>query len=199
MDYKKYYDALCSSRQQLFRVKSKECYYEKHHILPRSLGGLDNTENLVLLTAKEHYIAHLLLYKFHKVTASKGLRKMAFALVSMLGSTGKVKRELSARSYATIREAAIDSRIGHKVENPINYKYKKSESHKEAIRQARLAAPPRSEETRKKLLKASQSANKFATNYTILTCPHCLKEGQATAMKRWHFNNCKVRKEVLDA
>jgi len=124
---------------------------------------------------------------------------MAFALVSMLGSTGKVKRELSARSYANIREAAIDSRIGHKVENPINYRYKKSESHKEAIKQARLTAPPRSQETRNKLRIAAQSAIKFTTNYTKTTCPHCLKEGQATAMKRWHFNNCKARREVLDA
>lgn len=36
---------------------------EEHHIIPRSLGGADTSENLVLLTAREHFIAHLLLAK----------------------------------------------------------------------------------------------------------------------------------------
>ena len=25
-------------------------------------------------------------------------------------------------------------------------------------------------------------------------CPHCSKEGKGTAMLRWHFDNCKLRK-----
>ena len=36
---------------------------ETHHIIPRSMGGLNNKENLVDLTAKEHFICHLLLNK----------------------------------------------------------------------------------------------------------------------------------------
>ncbi len=38
-------------------------YFEQHHIHPRSMGGSDNKENLVLLTTKEHFICHLLLIK----------------------------------------------------------------------------------------------------------------------------------------
>lgn len=34
-----------------------------HHIIPRCIGGTDSHENLVKLTAREHYIAHLLLTK----------------------------------------------------------------------------------------------------------------------------------------
>jgi hypothetical protein len=26
---------------------------------------------------------------------------------------------------------------------------------------------------------------------TNVICPHCTKEGQMPAMKRWHFENCK--------
>lgn len=37
-------------------------YSEVHHIIPRSEGGLDDDDNLVRLTAREHYIAHKLLY-----------------------------------------------------------------------------------------------------------------------------------------
>lgn len=36
-------------------------YVERHHIIPRCLGGSDEPSNLVKLTAREHYIAHLLL------------------------------------------------------------------------------------------------------------------------------------------
>ena len=43
------------------RDLSKETYTEKHHIIPKSLGGSNNKDNLVKLTAKEHRLAHILL------------------------------------------------------------------------------------------------------------------------------------------
>lgn len=47
------------------RIKSSEEYFEEHHIFPRSLFPQykKNKHNLVLLTAREHYIAHKLLCK----------------------------------------------------------------------------------------------------------------------------------------
>jgi hypothetical protein len=41
-------------------------YYERHHIKPRSMGGGDEKENIAILTAREHYICHWLLYKIHR-------------------------------------------------------------------------------------------------------------------------------------
>ena len=41
-------------------------YTEKHHILPKCLGGTESQDNLVELTAREHYLAHWLLAKWHK-------------------------------------------------------------------------------------------------------------------------------------
>ncbi len=35
--------------------------------------------------------------------------------------------------------------------------------------------------------------NKSHHFLTKVQCPHCIKEGQLTAMKRWHFDNCKNR------
>lgn len=55
MNYMKHYQALCLGRQSLNREKSNEVYYENHHIVPKSLGGSDNTTNLVLLTADNRY------------------------------------------------------------------------------------------------------------------------------------------------
>ena len=36
-------------------------YHERHHIIPRCLGGGNEEENLIDLFAKEHFIAHKLL------------------------------------------------------------------------------------------------------------------------------------------
>ena len=36
---------------------------QKHHIKPKSCGGDDEAYNLIYLTMREHYIAHLLLTK----------------------------------------------------------------------------------------------------------------------------------------
>jgi hypothetical protein len=38
-------------------------YTEKHHIIPRSIGGNNKRSNIVALTAKEHRLCHLLLTK----------------------------------------------------------------------------------------------------------------------------------------
>jgi hypothetical protein len=58
----------------LNRDKNGEEYYESHHIIPKCLGGKDQ----VLLTAKEHYICHLLLTKM--MCDSKHKHKMIWAL-----------------------------------------------------------------------------------------------------------------------
>ena len=41
-----------------------DCYVERHHILPKSMGGSNDKENIVHLSAREHFICHFLLPKF---------------------------------------------------------------------------------------------------------------------------------------
>jgi len=203
MNYLTHYLNLCNTRKLLDRKKTIETYFESHHIVPKSLGGIDDPSNLVLLTPKEHFIAHLLLFKHYKSVGGEGLRKMAFAFVSMSATNNpNFKRSIisSARTYSTIREAAHLSSLGRKVKDTSNYKGTKSDAHKESIRQARLNSPPRSSETR---LKMKKSALKRGNNFTgvdkKVECPHCKKSGQKFAMLRWHFDNCKIRKEVKNA
>lgn len=49
------------------RAKNRilDCYTERHHIIPKCIGGLDNLENLVELTPEEHFVAHQLLIKIY--------------------------------------------------------------------------------------------------------------------------------------
>ena len=64
MNYAATYCALISKRLRN-PISKDDCYVEKHHIIPKSEGGLDESDNLVNLTAREHYIAHLLLAKIY--------------------------------------------------------------------------------------------------------------------------------------
>ena len=77
-------------------------YIERHHIIPKSLGGSDKTDNLVKLTAKEHFICHRLL---PRMTTGNDRRKMIFAQNMMLCKTPKQNRHLvNARTYKSIKE-----------------------------------------------------------------------------------------------
>lgn len=79
MNYKKIYHNIIHRALGENRSK-KDNYYENHHIIPRSLGGSDDDDNLVLLTAKEHFLCHFLLYKF---TQGEEKNKMANAWFMM--------------------------------------------------------------------------------------------------------------------
>lgn len=75
MDYAKIYRSLIDKRRSQLLVDG---YKEHHHILPRSMGGSDDETNMVYLTAREHFVAHLLLARIHG-------GKMWFAVAMMCG------------------------------------------------------------------------------------------------------------------
>ena len=56
-------------------------FKEVHHVIPRALGGTDNSDNLVRLTPREHYIVHALLPKM--VTNPRHIHKM-YAAFNMM-------------------------------------------------------------------------------------------------------------------
>jgi hypothetical protein len=65
--WKRHYIKLCNRGQQRANTKKRALelfdYVERHHIVPRCMGGLDDDENIVYLTASEHFVAHQLLMK----------------------------------------------------------------------------------------------------------------------------------------
>ena len=76
------YDEFMESRKKLDRKKGEGVYYEEHHKIPAHYfandqypNGRDNPEanrpeNKVLLTGKEHYMAHRLLHKIDPCPAN---------------------------------------------------------------------------------------------------------------------------------
>lgn len=95
MNYITHYDRLIDKAR--FRT-SIEGYTEIHHILPLSLGGTDDKCNLVKLTAREHFIAHLLLVKIYPLSYS-----MIKAL-NMMCCTGKGTDRSMNRMYGWLKE-----------------------------------------------------------------------------------------------
>lgn len=65
----------------------------------------------------------------------------------------------------------------------------KSEKHKMSLSKAWKRRGPFTESTKKKL---SEKLKLRMEKALPVLCPHCGKEGQFQAMKRWHFNNCKT-------
>ena len=66
-----YYNIIARANQRV----NQEGYFEKHHIIPRSLGGSNEVSNLVKLTAKEHFICHMLLPKMTSESKNKRRRR----------------------------------------------------------------------------------------------------------------------------
>lgn len=91
------------------RIESEQVYYESHHIIPKSLGGNDSKSNLIRLTAREHFICHLLLVKAVEIKFKK---KMNFAYWRMCNATGKRHRPTS-HQYEIGRQLFIESQTGH--------------------------------------------------------------------------------------
>lgn len=86
MNYQNIYDRLIEKRKQIL-LNKKDCYCERHHIIPKCLGGSNNKTNLINLTAREHYIAHCLLVKIAEQKQDKNMYyKMlrAWAAMAML-------------------------------------------------------------------------------------------------------------------
>jgi hypothetical protein len=77
-------------------------YTEKHHIIPKCFGGINHKSNIAVLTAREHFICHLLLTKMctglHK-------RKMTFALWRMVhGNKSQDRYSITNRQYLKVKE-----------------------------------------------------------------------------------------------
>ena len=90
MNYQKIYNNIIQRGQN----RILEEYKERHHIVPRCLGGTNEATNLVFLTPEEHYLCHLLLVKLYP----KDIRLVKAAMF-MVSSNNNVKRNNKAYGW----------------------------------------------------------------------------------------------------
>jgi hypothetical protein len=138
--YTRWYYSIVTNAKNQNRTKFKGCYYEKHHIIPQSLGGSESPENLVLLTYREHFLCHWLLIKMcvnkqHTIKMGKALKRMT----TLNGSQERVlvgwkielgKKYASEAQYQRWQDDEFRSRM-EEITSSQEYKNKKSKKSKE--------------------------------------------------------------------
>ena len=203
MDYLKHYDLLISRA----RLRSKpDGYVEQHHINPKCLGGGDESENLVFLTAKEHFVAHQLLAKVYG-------GKLVYAATLMSRNKTYCSRQYAWLKIRMSKELSSDTERAAKISASLKGK-SKSKEHTTNWLEARHKngsffshSPERRATLRDNMLGEknpmfgkdhSESAKEKirSANLRKSVCPHCNLEGGVAIMKRWHFDNCKGKPSV---
>lgn len=100
------YDRIYTQLVSRARSRAKPvCYCERHHVVPRSMGGGDEEANLVWLTGREHFIAHWLLWKIHGTPSSA----RAWWRMACVAAGG---RRYNSRNFERAREAFSKSHSG---------------------------------------------------------------------------------------
>lgn len=116
MNYLRHYVHLMrKAEQRAWTKKSAPCYVEEHHIFPKRI--YEENDRVVCLTAREHFIAHLLLWKAfrkrygvqHWKTAKMGKAMQAMSIKSKF--TG-ARHILNSYEFEIARTAHIESMLG---------------------------------------------------------------------------------------
>lgn len=206
--YTRIYYSIISNAQT--RTLEETTYTESHHIIPKSLGGSNRKDNLVALTGREHFICHRLLVK---MTAGLDKSKMAHAVWAMLvrgkdtnkgvvtSRTFELARINAAkaasilltgitRSDETIQRMSKPKSASHTAilitrckDMAENRKGKPAHNKGQLGNNSPLFNKPKSEEHKRHMQKPKEKA----------TCPHCGLIGGINQLKRWHFDNCRIK------
>jgi len=138
-----------------------EGFVEKHHIIPKCMGGTDTKDNLVALPARAHFIAHYLLYKAYPDNS-----QLAHAFAMMGVNNKSQNRRCSSRLYELSKVARsralkgiarpewVKQKLRKPKTNKENYHKPKSEIHAENISKA-LKGKPKSDQHKENLKLAS--------------------------------------------
>lgn len=217
MDYQKIYNDLVERG----KPRELEGYKERHHIVPKCLGGDDKSDNLVYLTAREHYIAHKLLVKIFPTNFKL---KYAFWMMCSMETTTQNRYKVSAYDYEYAKQliAIRYPETRNKISDSLKKSYETGKRKKwnlgkkmpkefgEKISKAKKGmlgtnkGIPMSIDQKQKIRntlkghEVSQSTkNKISDtllNRPLITCPHCSKCSRGTSFKVYHFENCKFKK-----
>ena len=102
---------------QDIRLRKDHLYVENHHIIPKSVGGSDDIDNMILLLPEEHLFAHKIRYKAYNLR--QDMLAVRFIL-NGLANRGHIDKTTSLRltqhikkQYAWIRSSSAEFRLNH--------------------------------------------------------------------------------------
>lgn len=196
-----YYNIITKAQKRVNQIG----YNEKHHIIPKSLGGSNNKSNLVILTAKEHFICHRLLVKMTEGESRRRMSSAAWGMVNLRNSHQTGRYKVNSTTYARLKSeyrkdpASIEkmrSKLTGRKKPPRTAehsakmgKYIRTAEHRKIISNARKAQTglqTRTSETKQKMSDWQKGIPK-----PKVLCEHCGKETSVMNHKKWHGNKCK--------
>lgn len=182
--------------------------FEKHHIIPKCLGGSNFANNIVALTYREHFLCHWLLCKIYPDNF-----KIKAAFAKMLQSTKNNQRIVSSKQFEIVKRNLkgtkfpwLDGNIPWnkgkiglqvawnkgKLLGPMSDAEKEKRSRTLKDRYLVHAHPRTGVDPWNKGKIGLQVAWNKGKSPNEWCCPHCGKVGKGDSNKtRWHFDNCK--------
>ena len=195
-----------------------------HHIVPKCMGGTNSTENLVRVTARVHFILHLILIRM--VESNDARRKLQYALSAfMMGDL-----RINSRQFEISRKVVSEVMRGRKVSsatrrklseskkmmyrcnpesNPFKGKHHTSET-RELLSELKKGdrhpffgkKRPEHSEKMKSVMKNVPKSELHRKNISkswhqsrnMHTCQHCGIETTKSMNTRWHGDKCKERR-----
>lgn len=128
-------------------------YHERHHIMPKSVGGGNEEENLIDLYAREHFIAHRLL----ALENSENEKLVyAYAMMAFPKNCNQNRYEITPEEYETARIILSNTPKSAEHRRKIGEANKGKKRSEETRQKIKKAHQNPSEETRKKLSKAAK-------------------------------------------
>jgi hypothetical protein len=115
MNYQRIYDSIVNRAKSEGRIKSKDTYYEAHHIIPSCLGGEGRSQqwkthpNIVLLTGREHFLCHWLL---HAMYPDNHKLAYAFSMMCNVKDSNQQRYTPSSRIIEYIKKIVNDNKRG---------------------------------------------------------------------------------------
>jgi hypothetical protein len=167
-----------------------EGYTEKHHVIPKTLGGKNDKSNIVKLTAREHFICHLLLTK---MLVDDNRHKMVYALHMLSNASNKLHQRYapSSKLYEYERKIFAEThsckmKQNHPLKNPLH-----KQSHQLGIDKrgpTSIKGIKRSESMKEKM-RNREWTQKALDNRLA----NCLKSAEARKGSKWSSDTHKRR------
>lgn len=190
-------------------LKKRGNYFEGHHIIPKSKGGTGNSnrpknnQNIVLLTAREHFLAHWILWRIYQD------RSTSLAFHKMLSTNNHQNRIISSRGYEEARESFRITNLGNQYSKGktriIGEEQKKKHSDFMKGRYVGNLNPSKKPDVRKKISDKLKGKKKSVshiekikirmTSKEKVICPFCNKKIDELNAKKWHFEKCPLNPE----
>lgn len=131
MNYEEFIANIISKRGNHSNFKNKVSGFEIHHIVPRCMGGKNNSDNLVLLTVQEHLIAHTLL--FRENPSNKKLLTALYHMSNEIGVSTLVDAVDNEEEFAKLTETICKAKELMDIRgenNPMYHKHHNEKSRK---------------------------------------------------------------------